>query len=156
MMNPFFVAKDTVMNQLVVFGDSKRIEEMFNSISSKDSLIDFRKIIPPDSRCSTVTQWGTRYIPVDSEFKEGKLRFFTFRTPARVVIMELSRKYPDLEFNYLFSDFPKEFGAHGYEVYKNGNVTFIKDFNSFDESFDFSCQVWDFDPDKTRAAYGIN
>lgn len=117
-----------VTNRLIIEGSKKKIKEMLDVIKGKDVAIDFEKIIPmPKSVFRgdinkaaeekygdnnwydwSIKNWGTKWNAYDTSLQNDSvlvvLVFNTAWAAPMPVVLALSKKFPDLVFNYSYAD----------------------------------------------------
>jgi hypothetical protein len=120
-------------NHLQIIGKQDEIDKCLNSVKTKESAFDFDAVIPRPENISdwytwNIEHWGTKWnaqpssgdtivaerIPTGAE-----IWFDTPWTPPVPVLLELSKKFPELEFQLYFTE---EWMGEGLAQFKNGET----------------------------------
>ena len=119
-------------NEIEVWGDTARIEELFKLVKSDESLFDFNNIVPqPDGLENTYgwncEHWGTKWNSMDADYlfisQDDPKRTISFNTawdPCIPVIAELAKKFPELDIFYTYSE--EGFDFSGLRRYSKGEL----------------------------------
>ena len=147
------MSDELVINKLRASGDPRIIKEMFEFIKYEEvgmGSIDFNKIIPQpadlydepvgtgtkyDKSDWSIENWGVEEyddgcsIELEREYAESnfdgqEMKFLTLNDTPLKVIKALSKKYPDLTFNLVWTYDDLNFGGSGEREYKNGEETY--------------------------------
>lgn len=120
-------------NHLQIIGRKDEIDKCLNSVKTKESAFDFNAVIPVPENISDwytwkIEHWGTKWnaqpssgdiivverIPIGAE-----IWFDTAWDPPVPVLLELSKKFPELEFQLYFTE---EWMREGLAQFKNGET----------------------------------
>lgn len=123
-----------ISNKLTMIGSNEKIKELIKKIRGENVLIpcpiDFEKIIPL-SNDDPLKVWGCRGNSCLPEFLSGvvptednAVSFYTYWDTPRPVILELSKQYPDFEFEVKYAD---EFISEDGGIYKLKNGEYLQD-----------------------------
>jgi hypothetical protein len=124
-------------NHLQIIGRKDEVDKCLNSVKTKESAFDFNTVIPePESNPDWSTwrweHWGTdrNAFPmlVDSDVIVAKpipdgvqMSYETAWRPGSAVLVELSKKFPELEFQLYFII---EGNEEGLARFKNGEILY--------------------------------
>ena len=95
----------------------------------------------------SIANWGTKWNACDCYIKGNIIDFQTAWSDIRKLVLELSSKYPENEFTYIFS--MEQLGAYcGEFVAQNGEVITDIDFDDDSKSaWDTAFELWEVDPE---------
>jgi hypothetical protein len=118
-------------NHLTIIGVQDEIDKCLNSVKTKESAFDFNAVIPSPENVTdwytwNIEHWGTKWnaqpssgdtivaerIPTGAE-----VWFDTAWSPPMPVLLELSKKFPELEFQLYYF---QEGMGQGLARFKNG------------------------------------
>jgi hypothetical protein len=93
-----------------------------------------------------IDNWGTKWNATEGTIGENYLEFETAWDPPFPVIMELSRRFPELIFNHEWADENLGYNC-GWRSFRNGSVLDADAFEDDDEAHEFACTLWGYGPD---------
>jgi hypothetical protein len=120
-------------NHLQIIGKKDEIDKCLNSVKTKETAFDFNAVIPCPENISdwytwSIEHWGTKWnaqpssgdtIVVERIPNGAEIWFDTAWNPPVPVILELSKKFPELEFQLYFTE---EWMREGLAQFKNGQT----------------------------------
>lgn len=93
-----------------------------------------------------IDHWGTKWNACECSIGENYLEFETAWSAPFPVVMELSKRFPELTFRHEWAD--EDIGNNcGWREFRNGEVVDHDRLESEEEMHEFACTMWGYSPD---------
>ena len=93
-----------------------------------------------------IDKWGTKWNACEPIIGDNYLEFDTAWSAPFPIIVELSRKFPELTFCHEWAD--EDLGRNcGRIDYRNGEIVAEEDFETNEEAYEFACMIHGYSPD---------